>query len=231
VYLNATPGGKYIYISGSSNETLIWETNKITNKPTYTIPVRGRPVIADNLTALVLSAKDSLEIWDLANSRKIFETPYMWSDPQAISSDGQYFIVSEGGLKLCRYVNNTFEVLWEESNLIKNYPYFIFDPVNPRYFLWDNDKNFYIKDLPDLSTEKSFIVDAEAIVNVDFYSERIMAYPAGGKSILIYDMKSGTLIKEIPADFQDLFSSTNMTRLVGNAIYNSNGIKYVLNDL
>jgi hypothetical protein len=46
--------------------------------------------------------------------------------------------------------------------------------------------------------------------------------------VLVYNLEDGTLLNEIPADLGDLFFYNNNSVLIGNTIYNNNGIKYII---
>jgi hypothetical protein len=47
--------------------------------------------------------------------------------------------------------------------------------------------------------------------------------------IMIYDLNNGDLLQEVPCNISELFFYQNKTILLGNTIYNNQGIKYNLN--
>ena len=235
-FLKTTPAGEFLY---STNENVyaspvyFWSTDKFSKQPNYTFD-NGYiiPPVSDNLIGIMnvqsngISSK--LTLCNIANGKRIFMTDYDGtSNSPKISSNGQYFFIYDFYLKLCRYENSAFKLIWEESDRAKYYRFYDFNPFNNDIcYIWDNDKIFSIRSTLDFSEIKSFKLELGEIVNIDFYNKKIMGNLED--KILIYNLEDGTLENEIPASLRDLFLYNNNTVLIGNTIYNNNGIKYTI---
>ena len=68
----------------------------------------------------------------------------------------------------------------------------------------------------------------DEIVNIDYYSKKIMGYVTD--KIRIYNLDNGTLEKEIPANLTALFAYSNNAILLGNTVYSNYGIKYIIEE-
>ena len=93
-------------------------------------------------------------------------------------------------------------------------------------YVWNSDKVFSIRNTSNFSEIKSFPLELDKIINIDYYSKKIMGYVTD--KILVYNLDNGTLENAIPASLSDLFFYSNNTVLIGNVIYNNNGIKYTI---
>lgn len=236
-FISSTPNGKYVYAINQdiNNSTIFFWSENFTLNPinkfqyTYIIP----PVSNNLLTIMTIPSNYSsskLAIYNVANGNLIYTTNYTGSTHYpTISPNGDYFFIYDiNYLKLCRYRNNSFEVIWTESDWKKYYRSYYFNRLNNDLcYVWDDNKIFSIRRCSDFSVINSFSLEIESIVDIDYYSNRIMGYVSD--KIVIYDLNSGNLIKQIPAKLSELFFYSNKTILLGNTIYNNHGIKYELN--
>lgn len=229
-FLITTPKGEYIY---SVDEQIydpplyFWPTNNFPSQPSYTFPIDFViPSVSDNLIAIMgvpsNVSPSKLALFDVTNGNIIFTTDYNDSSNRPrISSNGQYFFINDLHLKLCSYKNNTFNVIWEESEWPKFYQFYDFNPIKENIcYIWANDKKFSTRSMLDFAEINSFPLPLENIINIDYHSNKIMGYVQ--EKVLIYNLDDGKLVKEIPADF------SNNSILIGNTIYNHNGIKYTI---
>ncbi len=235
-FLRTTPNGSHLYavkdnIYGSP--VYFWDSDQMTNPPLYTFQTQFYvPPVSDNLIAImsipssVIPSK--LALYDVTNGSRIFTTPYDGtSNGPTISSNGQYFFINSSGLKLCKFVNGTYSLIWEETNWIKYYQFYDFNANNNGIcYVWDDEKNFSVRNTSDFSNITSYTLNVDGIINIDYNTNRLMGCISG--NIVIYDLTNGTLIKEIPAKISNLFLYSNNTILIGNTIYSNMGIKYKL---
>ena len=236
-YLRATPSGKYIYAVDEKtyNPPLyFWSTTSFSPNPIYTFQIHFIiPPVSDNLIAIMTIPSDfsssKLALYNVTNGNIIYTTSYVGtSNYPTVSPNGDYFFIYDSGLKLCNYKNNSFEVIWTESDWKKFYQFYNFNCLdNDLCYVWDDNKVFSIRKTSDFSVINSFSLELEKIVDVDYYSNKIMGYVTD--KVMIYDLNNGNLIKEIPANLSELFAYSNKTVLLGNTIYNNHGIKYELN--
>ena len=237
-FLRATPSGKYIYAVDErkyGSPLYFWSTTSFSPNPIYTFQTKFIvPPVSNNLRTIMPIPSDfsssPLAIYDVTNGNIIYTTTYTGSSSYpAISPNGDYFFIYDVNyLKLCRYANNSFEVIWTESNRTKYYRFYNFNRLNNDLcYIWDDNKTFSIRKSSDFSVLNSFPLELEAIVDIDYYSNKIMGYVTD--KVMIYDLNNGNLIKEIPANLSELFFYSNKTVLLGNTIYNNHGIKYELN--
>jgi len=235
-FLRTTPAGNYLYAideNSYGSPVYIWATNKFTTSPDYTFQIDFIvPPISDNLIAFMSvpgnTTSSKLALYNATNGNRIFTTDYeSYGSLRRVSSNGEYFLTDQSELKLFSYSANTFKSIYIENDWSKYYSFFDFNPMNNEIcYVWDSDKNFSIRNTSDFSEILSFSLELEKIVNIDYYNKKIMGYVSD--KILIYNLENGTLEKEIPANLSDLFFYSNNTVLIGNTIYNNNGIKYVI---
>lgn len=236
-FLMATPAGEYLYainenISGSP--VYIWATNKFTADPKYTFQNSSViPPISDNLIVFTsvpsVTTSSKLALYDATNGNRIFTTGYeSYGSLRRVSSNGEYFLTDEHELKLFSYCNNSFKSIYIENAWSKLYSFFDFNPVNNGIcYIWGSDKVFSIRNTADFSEINSFPLMLDKIINIDYYNKKIMGYVTD--KILVYNLDDGALENEIPADLRELFFYSNNTVLIGNTLYNNNGIKYIIN--
>ena len=236
-FLRTTPSGKYIYAVDErkyGSPLYFWSTTSFSTNPIYTFQINFIvPPVSNNLRTIMPIpsnySSSSLAIYDVTNGNMIYTTNYTGSSRYpSISPNGDYFFIHDVSyLKLCRYINNSFEVVWAESDWRKFYPFYNFNRLNNDLcYVWDDSKVFSVRKTSDFSVISSFSLELEAIVDIDYYSNKIMGYVTD--KVLICDLNNGNLIKEIPANLSELFFYSNKTILLGNTVY-SNGIKYELN--
>lgn len=235
-YLRTTVGGTYLFAPVSNNydpQIDIWESRNFTTEPKYNCSTDYMvPWVSDNLIAVMgtktSSTSSKVALYDVTTQKFLFTTSFECSEPSIISSDGQYLFIPSSGLKLCRVADNNLEIIWQENELAKYYRLYCFSPTNPELcYLWDDNKVFMINRVADFFNEKSFLLDVESIINIDFWFGQIMGFKDG--KILIYSLADGSLKKEIYANHYELFENSNKTILLGNTIYNNQGVKYLIN--
>jgi len=235
-FLRSTPDGKYIYASNRKISQPIlhfWSTN-FSQNPIYNFHTNYIvPPVSNNLLAIMSISCGyvpcQLAIYDITNGNIMYTTNYDGtSEYPAISPNGNYLFISTSSLRLCSYINNSFKVIWEESDWLKFYRFYSFNRLNNDVcYVWDDNKTFSVRKTADFSVINSFPIELEEIVDIDYYSNKIMGYVTD--KIMIYDLNNGSLIKEIPANLRELFLYSNKTVLLNNTIYNNNGIKYMIN--
>lgn len=236
-FLRTTTGGKYLYAVDENiydSPLYIWSTDTFTKSPKYTFDINFIiPSVSDNLISIMStpsSTTDSdIALYDVVSGSNFYTTPYKaYSTHPCISSNGQYLFIYDSGLKLCSYKNGIFKVIWEESNWLKFYNWYSFNPDNSDCYLWDDQKNFSICNISDFTNINTFKIDVENIINIDYYAGKIMGYK--NTKIVIYNLNSGILEKEVPASIGNLFLYGYSTILIGNEIYCHHGLKYELGD-
>lgn len=235
-FLMTTPAGDYLYATDENlygSPLYFWSTNDMPTQPNHTFQDNFIiPPVSDNLIAIMSVPSNvspsKLALYNVTNGNIIFTTDYNGtSNRPKISSNGRYFFIYDSDLKLCNYENNTFKLIWEESDWTKYYRFYDFSPLsNDVCYTWDDDKQFSIRNTFDFSKINSFTLELERIINIDYYNKKIMGYVTD--KILIYNLEDGTLENEIPANLRDLILYNNSTILIGNTIYNNNGIKYTI---
>lgn len=235
-FLRTTPAGDYLYATDENiygSPVYFWSINNLTTQPNHTFQNDFViPPVSDNLIAIMSVPSNvspsKLALYDVTNGNRIFTTDYNGtSNRPKISSNGKYFFIDDSDLKLCNYENNTFKLIWEESDRAKYYRFYDFSPLNnDKCYIWDGDKKFSIRSTLDFTEINSFTLELEEIINIDYYNKKIMGYVTD--KILVYNLDDGTLENEIPANLRDLFFYSNHTVLIGNTIYNNNGIKQTI---
>ena len=236
-FLRATPSGKYIYAAPERtyNPPLyFWSTTPFSPNPIYTFQINFIiPPVSDNLITIMpipsQTSSRKLALYNVTNGQIIYITNFdATSNYPTVSPNGDFFFISDMGLKFCSYVNDTFKVIWSENDWWKFYRFYNFNRLNNDLcYVWDDNKIFSIKKTIDFSEINSFPLELEEIIDIDYYSNKIIGYVTG--KVIIYDLNNGNLIKEIPANLSELFSYSNKTVLLNNTIYNNHGIKYELN--
>ena len=239
--LKSTPDGKFIYATNRSQSDYtiyfwhFWSTNIFSPNPIYDFRfTTGVLPVSNNLRTIMPNSNDystsKLAIYDVTNGKIIYTTSYGGgSNYPAISPDGDYFLIYDMGyLRLCRYANNSFEVIWTQSDWTKYYLFYNFNRLNNNLcYTWDDNNIFTIRKTSDFSVINSFPLELQSIVDIDYQSNIIMGYITD--KVMIYDLNKGNLIKEIPANLSELFAYSNRSVLLGNTIYNNQGIKYEIN--
>jgi hypothetical protein len=236
-FLSTTPAANYLYAADENiygSPIYIWPAASFQNSPLYTFLINFLiPPVSDALTTIMgqksATTDSKIAICNVTNGAVLYGTSFQsTSNSPRISSNGQSLFIFDSGLGLYEYKNNTLTKIWEEANWTKFYKFYNFDPLNPDLcYVWSDDKIFSIKNTHDYSTVATYSLDMEEIKNFDFNTRRIMGYGANG--ILIFNLANGSLLKQIPAGLSNLFFYSNNSLLVGNTIFNNNGIKYNLN--
>ena len=236
-FLRTTPSGDYLYAIDENkygSPVYIWATNRFNTSPDYTFQIDFIvPTISDNLIAFMSdpsnTTSSNLALYNATNGNKIFTTGYQsYGSLRRVSSNGKYFLTDQSELKLFSYSANSFKSIYIEKDWAKYYKFFDFNPLNNEIcYVWSSDKKFSIRNTSDFSEIKSYSLELEEIVNIDYYSKKIMGYVTD--KIRVYNLEDGTLEKEIPADLSALFFYSNNSVLIGNSVYSNYGVKYNLN--
>jgi hypothetical protein len=229
-----TPAGDFLYASDHKiydSPMFFWNSDAYTSTPNYTLNIDFVwPMVSDNLIAIMSNPdNDKWALYNVTNGTLIYNTPYTaTSIGPRISSNGEYMFLSYSQLRLCRYANNTFTVIWEEEDWTMNYQFFNFNPYDDNIcYLWNQDDVFMVKNTSDFSDITSFTLDLSEIMNIDYYTEKIMGYKTD--KIIICSLIDGEVEKEIPSNLFELHMLGDNTILIGNTIY-SNGIKYAISN-
>ena len=235
-FLRTTPAGNYLYaIDGTTfgSPVYFWTTNTLSTNPNHTFSFNSIiPPVSDNLIAIMgipsQVTPSKMALYNVMNGDIIFTTDYNDSSNRPkISSNGEYFFIYDLRLKLCSYTNNIFKLIWEENDWPKFYQFYDFDSQNDdKCYIWDNNKKFSIRRTLDFSELNSFSLELENIINIDYYTRKIMGYVTD--KIRVYNLDDGTLEKEIPANLNELILSGNFSVLIGKTIYSNYGIKYII---
>lgn len=233
----SSPDGKYIYAINQLlyNSTFyLWPESFTQNPVSNFVYTYVFPPLSNNLRTIMTVPSNyspsKLALYDVTSGNLIYTTNFNGSSSfPTISPNGDYcFIYDVNYLKLCSYKNNSFEVIWSETDWMKHYSFYRFNRLNNEVcYIWDSNKLFSIRKTSDFSLINSFSLPLESIADIDYFSNRIMGTVSG--KIMIYDLNNGNLLREIPANLSEMFSYSNKTILLGNTIYNNHGIKYDLN--
>jgi hypothetical protein len=221
-FLRATPGGKYFYALNESlygSPIYLWSADaKFTSQPAYTFQINYVvPQVSDNLMTVINTKDNKLAIFNVVSGQNVFTTPY--SEVGLISPNGQFMFIKGSTLKLCSFIDNNFKIEWEISNA----GFYSFDPFNPDIcYIWNG--NFMIRRISDSSILSSYSLNVESIINIDFFSRRMLCYI--GDKLIIYNVDSGIKIKEIPAKLISLMFSGHSSGLIGNTIYCNHEMRY-----
>ncbi len=150
-------------------------------------------------------------------------------DDYNISSDGNYFFLRVSHtIWLYSFLNNQLKL--ERTIYADNspgYDYFNFMASEPdKAVSWNkNTKAFSILRCSDLGIFKSFTIDADQILDIDYYHNRILTFAP--KRLVVYSLSDGSVLYDIPVSFE--YMGTNRCHLTGNSIFHEKGARYFLN--
>jgi hypothetical protein len=235
-YLFATPSGKYIYTHEryqSQNFCLFWNADNFYKEPVLPFNTNFQLwTYSDQLTAVAciqnnVTNKYMLTYRDIQTDKLISEAELKYSiNSLCLSPDGNYLMGSELNSSVYKLSENKWIKVNEDTGL-SFVDFYSFDPTDAgKYYLYYNS-TFYIRSLTDFSVIKSYPLKVSEIINIDFHSRLMLAYYNG--NMLIINVDTGDIIKTVPADISELFMYDYKTILIGNTIYCSHGVKYVLN--
>lgn len=150
------------------------------------------------------------------------------TESHGISADGGYiYFRTYHELRLFSWHNG---ILNSEHVLSRGespfYDFFAFFPEEPEMAAgWDaSSGTFYKIRCSDLSTQNSFPVPEEMILDIDFYGSMILSYSR--KTLVVRSLDDGTLLHSIPVSISN--PGTGMLRLCGGSIFYNNGLRYFL---
>jgi hypothetical protein len=228
-----SPDGNYfISIFGSSKTTLVcspynfnnYKKIDISNLTDYVMKIP----ISNSGTGIVNSGNKKY-LYDFKNSSLlgyVDDPTYLYD--YNISSDGKYFFFSVGHtIYLYTYSNNTITL----ANTLYSYPagsfdYFNFMANEPSEAVsWSSDtKTFNVLSCPDMSILKSFSVNEDRILYIDYYTNRILSFSPN--LLVVRSLNDGSVLYSIPVGFSNIAS--NNCFLTGNAIFHQQGARYFL---
>ncbi|MCF8378725.1 MAG: hypothetical protein K9H49_04055 [Bacteroidales bacterium] len=225
-------GNSFFAILGSTETAISNPTNKLSNYKiidfsNLTSRITKVP-ISNEGTALIYGIRKII-LFDYENDKVLgsIDNTTALSDYN-ISFDGCYFFkrVSHT-IWLFSYKNKIIspedtDVSWNKIGI----DYFDFkqDEAN-RLVSWDKDtKKFSILSCPDLNELSSYTVNEEEIVDIDYFTGRILSFSPN--LLVVRSLDDGSVLYKIPVGFSDFY--TNACYLVGNSIFNRNGARYYL---
>jgi len=201
----------------------VWPINSFSTSPQYIFDINFVvPPVSDNLITIIAEegvvSPTNLAIYDVTTGNNLYTTDYRASSRgPAISSNGENMFIFDGVLRLCRFIDNNLEVMWE-GGVMDWYEFFDFDPIDQdRCYLWNNDKSFTIRTVTTFSYINSFTLDVDRIINVDYHNRKILGY--GDYELHVYNLDTGFPEDRFGAVDDGMF-------LCGNTVYNQQGLRY-----
>lgn len=150
-------------------------------------------------------------------------------DDNNISSNGNYFFLRVSHtVWLYSFLNNQLKLERTISaDDSPGYDYFNFMANEPdKAISWNkNSKAFSILRCSDLGILKSFSIDADQILDIDYYHNQILTFSP--KRLMVYSLTDGSVLYDIPVSFE--YMGTNRCYLTGNSIFHEKGARYFLN--
>jgi hypothetical protein len=222
--------GKYVtsYVNCDHNVMLI-KTSGMTSSQTRDLkPYSGQnyipPVpVSDAGIVLVNNINSGFYLYDYNTSATLayYKGKTAWCKGYKISPGGNYIYLLDDSLRLVRFENSKFSGIWSQPMFDAAPKYFEFDPINPEQLvLWDGAR-LYIKRCADFTTLYDFPLADGSIQNIDFYNRKILTYSS--KHLYIRSLTDGTLIKDLPINFEADYYSDKCI-LVDNAICCISGV-------
>jgi len=234
-YLYSTPQGKYIYSRDyykASTTFDFWKTDKFVDSPLLTFETAYLTyTFTDELTGVAwvqnnTNYKYYLTLKNIQTNQQICESDIKngGGHHQCISGNGEYLIGQSPNCCLFRFKDNTWTMVWEDPQTSNYKTFYSFDPQDPTILYLFNNDIFSIISLTDYTILKSYPFTG-SIINIDF-NTKLMSATISGK-VLVMNVNTGEIIKEIISDNYELFGYDYCTRLIGNVIYSSRGVKYI----
>lgn len=230
--ITVTPDGKnYLahagftgtVIFGSSSDFKSYKIINVSdvNNGTRAIPVSniGTGILQDGYKKYLYDFKNVKLLGTLDNA--------IAYDDMAISPNGNYFIFKGwSSFDLYSYSNNTItKVKSYYTGPTINYAHFF--PGDPdKIVCWSKDsKKIDIISCPDLTVIKSFDVDENYILDIDYTSGRILSF--SDNLLVVRSLEDGTIQYKIPVGFT--YWDSHKCYLTGNSIFHELGARYFLN--
>ncbi len=146
-----------------------------------------------------------------------------------ISSEGKYFFFSVWHtIYLYSYNNNAISLVKTiYSSSTPGFDYFNFMANDPSQAIsWSKDtKVFNILSCPDMTIVKSFPVNEDKILDIDYYTNRILSFSPN--LLVVRSLNDGSVLYSIPVGFSTIV--LNNCFLDGNSIFHEQGVRYFLN--
>lgn len=233
-YLYGTPQGKYIYSHDYYKATTtldFWKTDKFTDSPLLTFDTSYKTYFfTDELATVSCTKNNSTNLYyittkNIQTNQSVSEIEIQESmGIMGISKNGEYLIGQNPNCSLFRFKDNKWTKVWADAHTTNYKTFYSFDPQDPtRLYLYNND-TFSIISLTDYTILKSYPFTG-SIINIDFNTKLMLA--TADSKILIMNVDTGVIIKEIISDNYELFGYDYCTRLIGNVIYSGRGVKYI----
>jgi len=235
-YLYSTPQGKYIYSRDYYKPLTtfdFWKTDKFVDSPLLTFETAYLTyTFTDELTGAAwfqnnTNYKYYLTFKNIQTNQQICESDIKngGGHHQCISGNGEYLIGQNPNCSLFHFKNNTWTTVWEDPQTSNYKTFYSFDPQDPTILYLFNNDIFSIISLTDYTVLKSYPFTG-GIINIDFNTKLMLATTSG--KALVMNVNTGEIMKEIISDNYELFGYDYCTRLIGNVIYSSHGVKYIL---
>lgn len=230
-YLHKTPAGKYIYANNTNVGVTsfdFWKSDKFTNAPFLTFDTSYHNYgYTDELTGVgtiqnSTNLKYYLTTRNIQTNEVIYEAEAKDGGGNYISSNGEYLI---GHCYLLRFKDNKWTKVWEVPETGNYNTFYSFDPQDPTRFYFFNNYKFSIISLIDYTVLKTYTITG-SINTIDF-NTKLMLVSVSGK-VLVMNVDTGEVVKEIVSDNYELFGYDYCTKIIGNVLYSSQGVKYVL---
>jgi hypothetical protein len=143
-----------------------------------------------------------------------------------ISTNGEFILLEDDSIRLVHLQDNTFTKIWRASRFSSNgIKYMAFHGANPNKLVFWDGATLAIKNCIDFSNDYQFNLTDDAILSIDYYSNRLLTFSTG--KLIVRSLSNGNLLYEVPIDF-NAANWSNYCYLVGDAIVSVDGIIYFL---
>ena len=227
-------GNSFISVVGFTQTAIFSSTsdfsnNKIIDISTLTDNVMKIPL--SNVGTGIVYGPEKRYLFDFINSRRLgtINETTSFSDYN-ISPDGKYIFFSLGfRVYLYAYEDNHISLAktLNYSPSTPSFDYFDFMANEAgKAVSWSKEtKTFDILNCPDLSIVKSFTVDEDKILDIDYSTNRILSFSPN--LLVVRSLNDGSILYSIPVGFYTI--NQNSCHLHGNAIFHQQGARYFLN--
>ncbi len=227
---SVSPQGQYFTSKESCNNNLVlMEPNKLQNYQSYAIDhiltegmsFSSMPVSDNGI--VVMKDYGQISVYDVLNNKLIdsYESSSA-TYSTGISSNGDYFFVKTHQLCFYKIEADTITTVWEsEPNYNYQFNAFAYDSENTENIIVYDGEKLYHKRASDFSTQKSFSLNEEQIINFDILNRQVLAYTNGYLSV--YSIDTGTQIYKVAIN-PDILYANYHCKLAYNTIYVGDGI-------
>jgi len=211
------------------SSTSDFSSNKIIDISTLTDNVMKIPI--SNVGTGIVYGLEKRYLFDFINNKRLgtINETTSFSDYN-ISPDGKYFFFSLGfRIYLYAYEDNNIYLAktlhYSPSTPSFDYFNFMADETGKAVSWSKESKTFDILNCPDLSIVKSFSVNEDNILDIDYSTNRILSFSP--KVLVVRSLNDGSILYSIPVGFSTI--NQNNCQLHGNAIFHQQGARYFLN--